>query len=37
MIDISQVSDERAQDFLGYFLKNREINRDFYRLVPEKN
>lgn len=34
-MDISKVTDPKAKDFLETFFLNREINREFYKRVPE--
>jgi uncharacterized damage-inducible protein DinB len=34
-MDISNVSNPKAKDFLKTFFVNREINREFYKRVPE--
>lgn len=34
-MDISKVHDKKAKDFLQTFFANREINREFYKRVPE--
>lgn len=34
-MDFSKVKDPEARDFLQSFFAHREINREFYRLVPE--
>lgn len=34
-MDISKITDPQAKAFIGQFLKDREINKEFYRRVPE--
>ena len=34
-MDISKVTDSKAKTFLSAFLANRQINKDYYDLVPE--
>lgn len=35
-MDISKVKNPKARDFLEIFFTNREINREFYKRVPEE-
>lgn len=35
MIDISRITDTQAKSFIEQFIKDREINKEFYRRVPE--
>lgn len=35
-MDISKIGDPTIKDFIEKFLKDREINKEFYKQVPEK-
>ncbi len=34
-IDISRITDPEAKRFLGQFFRNRAVNREFYKRVPD--